>query len=313
MLLDNCVVKTLIPDSSAKIVKKVYYNDKQKSTYIIIDFTNVKTKSDEPFCKDYLDIDDQYTIFLNTLDCLQIYMDPSEKYGIPIIYSRDDKQRMFLMEDLGNTNLADYMQNDNSCGMLERVVSFVCDLYSLHQSQKVESSHIYKRVLEEQAFRLELEEGLDVGLDLDGYNYDYLLERISVQPWTICHRDLQSYNIMVKNEKPYIIDIQDMCLGPLCYDIGTLLYDAKITVSDKNRDKLIKQFYNHYNHFCKTNKITYDTFKDWVTDCGKIRSLKTASRHLKLYKKNGHHTNLKRYELAFNQFKKLVKDDCVTS
>lgn len=301
------VIETVSSDSSAKSVKRLHYNNKAKSTYIVVDFSNVQTKSDEPFHKDCLDIDDQYTIFLKTLDCLQVYLPQSGRYGIPNIYSKDDKQRMFLMEDLGSTNLANCMQNgtDYDCVMLEGVVNFICDIYSLYRSQRLEDSHIYQRVLEKRAFRSELEEGVDAGLDLDGYNYDELLKRISEQPWTICHRDLQSYNIMVKNSKPYIIDIQDMCIGPLCYDIGTLLYDAKIDVKQKNKDRLIRMFYDHFKE-SNNEHVTYGTFRGWVVDCGILRSIKTASRHLNHYNKTGNPSNLKRHELAFNQFKQLV-------
>lgn len=54
------------------------------------------------------------------------------------------------------------------------------------------------------------------------------------------HRDLQSRNIMVKNNRFYFIDFQGGRLGPVQYDLASLLIDPYVNLSRPVQDKLLK-------------------------------------------------------------------------
>jgi NDP-sugar pyrophosphorylase family protein/aminoglycoside/choline kinase family phosphotransferase len=54
------------------------------------------------------------------------------------------------------------------------------------------------------------------------------------------HRDLQSRNIMVKNNRFYFIDFQGGRLGPVQYDLASLLIDPYVNLSRNVRDNLLK-------------------------------------------------------------------------
>ena len=45
-------------------------------------------------------------------------------------------------------------------------------------------------------------------------------------PRLLCHRDYHVRNLMLKDSKLYIIDFQDARLGPLSYDVVSLLKDS---------------------------------------------------------------------------------------
>ena len=55
-----------------------------------------------------------------------------------------------------------------------------------------------------------------------------LAENISAHPYRLCHRDFHGQNIHVLNSALYLIDYQDMRLGPDTYDLASLLRDRGV-------------------------------------------------------------------------------------
>ena len=50
-----------------------------------------------------------------------------------------------------------------------------------------------------------------------------LADNISRHPYVLCHRDYHGQNIHIFNEKLYLIDYQDLRMGPDSYDLASLL------------------------------------------------------------------------------------------
>lgn len=55
----------------------------------------------------------------------------------------------------------------------------------------------------------------------------------------LMHRDCQSRNIMIHNDRPWFIDFQSARPGPIQYDLASLLIDPYVTLSRAVRDQLI--------------------------------------------------------------------------
>lgn len=53
-------------------------------------------------------------------------------------------------------------------------------------------------------------------------------ENISRHPYRLCHRDFHSQNIHVLNDSIYLIDYQDLHMGPDTYDLASLLRDRGV-------------------------------------------------------------------------------------
>ncbi len=56
--------------------------------------------------------------------------------------------------------------------------------------------------------------------------YDVLVKSALAQPAVYVHRDYMPRNLMLSEPNPGVLDFQDAVLGPICYDIASLMRDA---------------------------------------------------------------------------------------
>jgi aminoglycoside/choline kinase family phosphotransferase len=94
---------------------------------------------------------------------------------------------------------------------------------------------------------------------------DYLLE--TGQDYFL-YRDFQTANVMVVGEEPWFIDYQGGRKGAPQYDVASMLYDAKIPMSDNDRELLL-DYYS--NNFCSLTGEDRYKFKGYFTGFSMIR------------------------------------------
>ena len=76
---------------------------------------------------------------------------------------------------------------------------------------------------------------------------DALSARLQEIEPSLIHRDFQSQNIMIKNERPVLIDFQGLRKGCLFYDLGSLICDPYVTFTDEEREGLLNFYYDLMN------------------------------------------------------------------
>lgn len=69
-------------------------------------------------------------------------------------------------------------------------------------------------------------------------------ERIAQHPQTLCHRDFHGQNIHVHNDDLYVIDYQDLRMGPDTYDLASLLRDRGVAriIGDDRELELVDRY-----------------------------------------------------------------------
>jgi len=69
-----------------------------------------------------------------------------------------------------------------------------------------------------------------------------IVEELAGEPRVLCHRDYHSRNLMLHDERLYIIDFQDARMGPDTYDLVSLLRDSYVDLPEATVSDLIAYF-----------------------------------------------------------------------
>lgn len=79
------------------------------------------------------------------------------------------------------------------------------------------------------------------------------------EPRFFVHRDYHSRNIMLQNDKLVMIDFQDARLGPIQYDLASLLRDSYVRLEDSMIDFLINVFFRETRHLTNFSEKHFRT------------------------------------------------------
>lgn len=79
------------------------------------------------------------------------------------------------------------------------------------------------------------------------------------EPKVICHRDYHSRNLMIKLDKVYVIDFQDARMGPIQYDLVSLLKDSYVDISDEYAHKMLEYYFEN-TQFIGRDQVSLEHF-----------------------------------------------------
>lgn len=289
---DDDDIEKISGDSSSKIIYRQRHDRRSYgvSSSVIIDFSRLGDISDE-----YLHVSDvydtsQYEFYreINTF----LYMKVPHCIGCRVaeIYGASDYAKSLQMEDLGYVNLVDI---GFKFTVYRDLIRWLAHLDKLYRNKNVQY-HIKYRKYETEAINDELSDFIQYCGDDYMEMIEDILIKVSMVPKSICHRDFQPRNIMIHDGQPRVIDVQDMCIGPMTYDLGSLLYDPFVVVS-KSDIHVLTTLYSFI-----TNRDTVKIQK-WTKLCGKIRLMKMAGRHAKIYSETKNEDNKLRSEMAIKR------------
>lgn len=193
------------------------------------------------------------------------------KLNVPSIYYKDKKNGVYLLEDLGDTTLYSLLTGKRKGNNIPQDIK-----------------GLYKKAIQELILFQSSADGLDFNKcyprpafdlqsmmwDLNYFKYYFLKlahidfdEQLLENDFNLfarfllqagqdyfLYRDMNSRNIMVKNDEVFFIDYQGGRKGALQYDIASLLYDAKADLPQSFRDELLDYYLECLNKSLKVNK-----------------------------------------------------------
>ena len=178
---------------------------------------------------------------------------------VPHIYAFDDNQDCYLLQDLGNTTLFQWLSTSRNKNIIpDDIISFYKSVIQwLIKFQIVgkciDLSATYPRAkFDKQSMMWDLQYFKYYFLKLGQISFDEQLLENDFELFTdylletdtdyFLYRDFQSRNIMVVENKPFFIDYQGGRMGALQYDIASLLYDAKADLPPEIRCELLDYY-----------------------------------------------------------------------
>ena len=120
-----------------------------------------------------------------------------------------------------------------------------------------------------------------------------LIDNAREQPQVLVHRDYHSRNLMVLSSgSPGVLDFQDAVIGPITYDLVSLLRDCYITLPSDLIELLFDKFYENLNENIRNN-YSKNRFKKFFDLMGIQRHLKAIGIFTRLNYRDGKQNYLK--------------------
>lgn len=195
---------------------------------------------------------------------------------VPEQYGWDKKSGVLLFEDLGDVKLHDYVLKQQgtenyidtirSCylqvvkGLATMQVKGVKDfdnkwcwdtpLYDIRTMLERESGYFLRAFWQDY-----LGEKEPSGLHEE---FDSLARQAAlISNNYFLHRDFQSRNIMIHHEKPYFIDFQGGRLGPLGYDLASLLIDPYVALPLDFQEELVEKYFDQLEVLITVDRVKF--------------------------------------------------------
>lgn len=131
------------------------------------------------------------------------------------------------------------------------------------------------------------------------------------QPQVCVHRDYHSRNLMtLANGHVGVLDFQDAVIGPITYDLASLLRDCYISWSDDNEEKWLGDYLQlalQYQLWQQTEVPSYELFKRWFDWMGMQRHIKCVGIFSRLYLRDGKAGYLQDIPRTFAYLKKVCQ------
>lgn len=204
----------------------------------------------------------------------------AEGLPVPHIHYSSLDFGFFLLSDLGDELLLDMVDKNNVDDLYNKALNAL----SIIQQTPATSLPLYDEQLLLQEMELFREWFLTKHLSLrltDEENqilsktYKDLAYSALKQPQVFVHRDFHSRNLMqIEGKHPGIIDHQDAVLGPITYDLVSLLRDCYISWPNEKVTELALSFFKNIVDRNEIDNINEIIFLKWFDLMGIQRHLK---------------------------------------
>lgn len=241
------------------------------------------------------------------------------KIPVPAFLLVKPEMGFLLMEDIGDDLLQFYLQKNPSekSAWLEKSMEILADLHGKIFPVPKElpcSSRRFdqQKYQEELLFTWEhlakeyLKEGEIAGALLKKIKtFCKSLEKIC--PAVFSHRDYHIRNILIKDQKLFLIDFQDARLGPPHYDVASLLWDPYMPIEEKERLALKEIYIKKVQQFpALQSAIQWETFDQDLKRVAFQRLVKAAGSYASFYNRYGKQTHLPYLKPALERAQALV-------
>lgn len=212
----------------------------------------------------------------------------SQGIRTPQIYEANESLGFALLEDFGDTLMLDQLTPEAADKLYQSAFDI---LHHLHQWQPMpvlplfnhahmlQEMSLFKTWFLQAYLQLSLQDDEEKMLD---DVFAHLALTISQQPQYVIHRDYHSRNLMViEPDGPLgVIDFQDAMIGPIAYDLVSLLNDCYIQWPYEQVRSWIKDFYQQSR---SAQRLSLAEFQQAFDYCGLQRHIKVLGVFCRLH------------------------------
>lgn len=231
------------------------------------------------------------------------------KLNVPEIFEVDREKGFLVMTDLGD-NLYSKKLNDETVyclytDALEAIVKMQTkvDCSELKDFDKYyeEENNLFIDWFLKKHLKTELDAALEKEITLEFNKINSIIKSI---PKTFVHRDYHSRNLLITDtNNPGIIDYQDAVIGPVTYDLVSLLKDCYVSWNDGLIEDMLESFFNRM----KSNTINnISDFRYWFEITGLQRHIKAIGIFSRLNYRDNKNSYLKDIPRTYTYIEKVL-------
>jgi len=216
---------------------------------------------------------------------------------VPEVLARNRELGFLLLSDLGSRQYLDALDESS----VDRLYGdALAALLTLQTCGPVDSElPLYGRdlLMTEMSLFMDWLLGTHLELPLDSGQrtrlhtvFGYLAENALQQPQVCVHRDFHSRNLMVSaTHNPGVLDFQDAAIGPVTYDLVSLLRDCYISWPRGRVETWALGYYAlaQQSGILRPADVSEQRFLQWFDLMGVQRHLKAAGIFARLYHRDG--------------------------
>lgn len=237
--------------------------------------------------------------------------------NVPVVQEADLEQGFLLLSDLGSEHYLDRLTDSD--GERDRLYADALDAVIVMQSRgKRDGLPTYNRglLLQEMELFREWLLGRHLGLSLDldeqqmlDRTYELLVANALEQPQVFVHRDYHSRNLLVTPESnPGILDFQDAVIGPVNYDLVSLLKDCYISWPREQVKEWVSEYFTQALEFGIVREEHDEVFLRWFDLMGVQRHLKASGIFARLNIRDGKPGYLKDIPRTLNYIQEIAPE-----
>lgn len=237
-----------------------------------------------------------------------------EKQGlqVPNILAANMEQGFLLLSDLGDRLYLHELTEETVDKLYHDALQALLKFQSCQAELPIFDRTFFQRQLDIfEEWYLHKHLGLQMRAklpDLFTSVYDQLFAIMLEQPQVFIHRDFHSRNLMVvKENNPGILDFQDAMIGPITYDLVSLLQDYYITWPRMRVEQWVLGFQKQAELLgLLSTTISVEQFLRWFDLTGLQRHLKNLGIFARLYYRD----NKAQYLKDIPQVLKYMTETC---
>jgi len=212
--------------------------------------------------------------------------------NVPTIFQQNLTDGFLLLEDFGNQCFLDQLDEITADDLYRSAFDSLFKLQTQAPVQNVGLPHYDEALLHRELAIFDewfLTQLLDIQIPVPVWETVRTILTASAleQPRTFVHRDYHSRNLMVlDSDSPGIIDFQDAVIGPITYDLVSLLRDCYIAWPEPQVEQWQLDYFERLQQAALVN-CSSAQFKRWFDLMGMQRHLKAIGIFSRLHLRDG--------------------------
>ncbi len=250
----NVAISALKDDASNRSYYRLHFtNENRPDTMILMELAEPEAfkKSEEAVSAAAITVDE--LPYINILNHLA-----QSDVAVPKLYFHDPAAGLLFLEDLGDRTLEIEIKDCDEAA-LRRYYRLALDELLKIQGPATRNQNrnciAFGRVFDVPLLMWEFDHFLDYGIeartgvsikpaDRETIRGEFfkICETLAAEPKVFTHRDYHSRNLMVHQNRIWLLDFQDALMGPPVYDLASLLKDSYAVLQESLVDELIDYY-----------------------------------------------------------------------